>query len=187
MYWPTFFSKSSSGIWGHSAKRPGVDLQELGLLNKFQVPEFIQNYAVFINAEVLLFICLFLVTIAIFIILVMRVRNLKRKIAALQESMQQLWAMDRRRSLKDANEARVRQQTALSGGFDANPAGTDLKLAVMETELKALKEMVAELRQARDDWKAQAKGISLGLTRPIADSASADTLSVLEPTSTSVP
>ena len=42
------------------------------------------------------------------------------------------------------------------GKLNPAPAGTDLKLAVMETELKALKEMVTELRQARDDWKAQA-------------------------------
>ena len=42
------------------------------------------------------------------------------------------------------------------GKLNPAPAGTDLKLAVTETELKALKEMVTELRQARDDWKAQA-------------------------------
>lgn len=40
-------------------------------------------------------------------------------------------------------------------------AGDAVKLAVMETELAALKEMVAELKQARDDWKAQAERLAI--------------------------
>lgn len=42
------------------------------------------------------------------------------------------------------------------------PVASDaLKLAVMETELAALKEMVSELKQARDDWKAQAERLAI--------------------------
>jgi excisionase family DNA binding protein len=37
----------------------------------------------------------------------------------------------------------------------------ETRLAVAETELRALKDMVAELRQARDDWKAQAERLAL--------------------------
>jgi len=61
--------------------------------------------------------------------------------------------IEQRRSLA---EPQVRRHTASDGGLALNPAGTALKLAVMETELKALKDMVTELREARDDWKAQA-------------------------------
>jgi excisionase family DNA binding protein len=40
-------------------------------------------------------------------------------------------------------------------------AGDTVKLAVMEAELAALKDMVAELKQARDDWKAQAERLAI--------------------------
>jgi len=40
-------------------------------------------------------------------------------------------------------------------------AGDAVKLAVMEAELAALKDMVAELKQARDDWKAQAERLAI--------------------------
>ena len=68
-----------------------------------------------------------------------------------------------------------------------NPAATDLKLAVMETELKALKEMVTELRQARDDWKAQAGRASPWPASPITAGAPADTLSTLASAPTAAP
>ena len=60
------------------------------------------------------------------------------------------------------------------GKLNPAPAGTDLKLAVMETELKALRDMVTELRQARDDWKAQAGRASPWPAAPIAAAAPAD-------------
>lgn len=46
---------------------------------------------------------------------------------------------------------------------DATPpvAADAVKMAVMEAELSALKEMVAELKQARDDWKAQAERLAI--------------------------
>ncbi len=74
------------------------------------------------------------------------------------------------------------------GKLNPAPAGTDLKLAVMETELKALKEMVTELRQARDDWKAQAGRTPLWPAAPItAGDHPADTLSTLVPAATAAP
>jgi len=78
-------------------------------------------------------------------------------------------AIEERRSLAEA-----RRQTAPDGGFALNPAATALKLAVMETELKALKDMMTELRQARDDWKTQAGRASPWPPPPITAVAPAD-------------
>jgi hypothetical protein len=78
-----------------------------------------------------------------------RVRNLRDEVAALAGPVQQL-SIEQRRSLANPFTPGGKLNPAV------NSAETDLKLAVMETELKALKDMITELRQARDDWKAQA-------------------------------
>jgi hypothetical protein len=57
----------------------------------------------------------------------------------------------------------------------------------METELKALKEMVTELRQARDDWKAQAGRASPSPAPPITAVAPADAPSALASAPTVAP
>ena len=44
--------------------------------------------------------------------------------------------------------------------------GLALRLAVAETELKALKDMVTELRAARDAWQAQAERLALPASSP---------------------
>ena len=98
------------------------------------------------------------------IIVLRRVRKLKAKVAALQghvsdevavlQDQVQRLLTEQSRSLAGPQ---ARRHTTPDGDFALNPAETALKLKVMETELKALKEMVTELRQARDDWKAQAR------------------------------
>lgn len=40
------------------------------------------------------------------------------------------------------------------------------RVAAMEAELRGLKDMVAELRQARDGWQAQAERVTLALPAP---------------------
>ena len=100
--------------------------------------------------------------------------------------------MKSRRSKVKYNNFRGTQQRALlqnfapGGKLNPAPAGTDLKLAVMETELKALKDMVTELRQARDDWKAQAGHLVLA-ARPITARAPADTPSAPASAPTAAP
>ena len=84
-------------------------------------------------------------------------------------------------------EPQARRQIEPDGGFALNPAETALKLAVMETELKALKEMVTELRQARDDWKAQAGRASPWPAPPITAVAPADAPSALASAPTVAP
>jgi len=135
----------------------------------FQIPEFIRGYIGLIDTEVLQAIGIFLIFVMIIIVL-RRVRNLRDEVAALQ-----------RRSLADPQ---ARQQTAPDGGFALNR--TALKLAVMETELKALKEMVTELRQARDDWKAHAGHLVLAAP-PITARAPADTPSAAASAPTAAP
>ena len=57
-----------------------------------------------------------------------------------------------------------------SGTVATAPPVTDdtaIRLAVAENENKALKEMVAELRASRDDWKAQAERLALPAPAPI--------------------
>lgn len=54
---------------------------------------------------------------------------------------------------------------------DATPRETPgetpaVRLAVLEADVKALREMVDELRQARDDWKAQAERATIALAAP---------------------
>jgi len=41
-----------------------------------------------------------------------------------------------------------------------------VQFAVLETEVKALRAMAEELRQARDDWKAQAERATVALAAP---------------------
>jgi len=86
-------------------------------------------------------------------IVLWRVRNLRDEVAALQGTVQELLMNEQRRSL---TEPRTTRGVGLGGGFATNPNEAALKLAVTEVELKALRDMVTELRQARDDWKAQA-------------------------------
>jgi hypothetical protein len=124
----------------------------------FQIPESIRGYIGLIDTEVLQSIGIFLIFVMVIIVL-RRVRKVAAlqgqvsdEVAALQGQVQRLLT-EQRRPLTDPQ---ARRQTAPDGGSALNPAETALKLAVMETELKALKEMVTELRQARDDWKAQA-------------------------------
>src|ERR1700722_6506050 len=122
----------------------------------FQIHEFIRDYIGLIDTEVLQSV---LQSIGIFLIFVMviivlrRVRNLYNEVAALQAHVQQLSMNEQKRSLTDF---RARRQTAPEDGVANNSAETALKLAVTEVELKALRDMVTELRRARDDWKAPA-------------------------------
>ena len=56
-----------------------------------------------------------------------------------------------------------------SVGQDATPvevAETTAQLALLEAELRAMKEMLAEVRQSRDDWKEQAARVTLALSAP---------------------
>jgi hypothetical protein len=57
------------------------------------------------------------------------------------------------------------------GDRDATPNDPELttRLAVAEAELLAIKDMLTELRQSRDDWKAQAERLVLSPpTKPFA-------------------
>jgi hypothetical protein len=152
----------------------------------FQIPEFIRGYIDLIDTEVLQSV---LQSIGIFLIFVMviivlrRVRNLYNEVAALQAHVQQLSMNEQKRSLTDF---RARRQTAPDDSFANNSAETALKLAVTEVELKALRDMVIELRQAREDWKAQAGHLVLAAA-PITARAPADTPSALASAPTAAP
>ncbi|MFZ2106855.1 MAG: hypothetical protein WAV18_16035 [Roseiarcus sp.] len=155
----------------------------------FQIPESIRGYIGLIDTQVLQSIGIFLIFVMV-IILLRRVgkvaalhRHVRNEVAALQDQVERLLT-EQRRSLADPQ---ARRQTAPDGGFALNPAETALKLAVMETELKALKEMVTELRQARDDWKAQAWRASPWPTPPITAVAPADAPSALASATTVAP
>ena len=156
------------------------------LPTNFQIPEFIRGYIGLIDTEVLQSV---LQSIGIFLIFVMaiialrRVRNLNDKVAALQGHVQQLLMNEQRRSLI---EFRATRQTAPDDRFASNSAETALKLAVTEIELKALRDMVTELRQARDDWKAQAGHLVLAAP-PITARAPADTPSAPASAPTAAP
>ena len=149
----------------------------------FQIPESIRGYIDLIDTEVLQSIGIFLIFVMVIMVL-RRVRVLRKEFAATQNSVRDLLAIEQRRSLA---EPQARRQTAPDGGFALNPAETALKLAVMETELKALKEMVTELRQARDDWKAQARRASPWPAPPITAVAPADAPSALASATTVAP
>jgi hypothetical protein len=153
------------------------------LPTNIQIPEFLRYYIGLIDFEILQSIGLFLIFVMVVIVL-RRVRNLRDKVAALQDSAQELLVNEETRSLR---ESQARRQTAAEGGFALNPAGTALNLAVMETELKALKDMVTELRQARDDWKAQAVRASPWPAAPITAWAPVDTPSALASAPTAAP
>jgi hypothetical protein len=158
------------------------------LPTNFQIPEYIWGYIGLIDTEVLQSIGIFLIFVMVMIVL-RRVRkvaarqgHVRDEVAALQDQIQRVLT-EQRRSLADPQ---ARRQTAPDGGFALNPAEAALKLAVMETELKALKEMVSELRQARDDWKAQAGRASPWPAPPITAVAPADAPSTLA-SATTVP
>jgi hypothetical protein len=166
-----------------------ADAMSWTLPTDFQIPESIRGYIGLIDAEVLQSIGIFLIFAMVMIVL-RRVRkvaalqgHVSDEVAALQDQVQRLLT-EQRRSLADPQ---ARRQTAPDGGFALNPAETALKLAVMETELKALKEMVTELRQARDDWKAQAGRVSPWPAPPIAAVAPADAPSALASAPTVAP
>jgi hypothetical protein len=158
------------------------------LPTNFQILEFIRGYIGLIDS-----IGMFLIFVMVIIVL-RRVRNLNDEVAALQghvsdevaalQGQVQRLLTEQRRSLA---EPQARRQTAPDGGFALNPAETAPKLAVMETELKALKEMVTELRQARDDWKAQAGRAPPWPTPPIAAGTPPDTPSALASAPTAAP
>jgi len=69
----------------------------------------------------------------------------------------------------DATGDVVHRATPASGS-PATPATPDVEMiarvAAMEAELRGLKDMVAELRQARDGWQAQAERVTLALPAP---------------------
>jgi hypothetical protein len=50
------------------------------------------------------------------------------------------------------------EATSATGGADAELA---TRLALAEAEAQSLKDMLAEIRQSRDDWKAQAERLTL--------------------------
>ena len=152
----------------------------------FQISEFIRGYIGLIHTEVLQSVLqsvgIFLIFVMV-IILLRRVRNLYNEVAALQAHVQQLSMNEQKRALTDF---RARRQIAPDDGFANNSAETALKLAVTEIELKALRDMVAELRQAREDWKAQAGHLVLAVP-PITARAPADTPSALASAPTAAP
>jgi len=160
-----------------------ADAMSWTLPTDFQIPESIRGYIGLIDTEVLQSIGIFLIFVMVIMVL-RRVRVLRKEFAATQNSVRDLLAIEQRRSLA---EPQARRQTAHDGGFALNPAQTALKLAVMETELKALKEMVTELRQARDDWKAQAGRASPWPAPPITAVAPADAPSALASATTVAP
>jgi hypothetical protein len=57
----------------------------------------------------------------------------------------------------------VAHRATPEGNRDATPSDPELttRLAVAEAELRAMKDMLAELRQSRDDWKTQAERLAL--------------------------
>jgi excisionase family DNA binding protein len=57
-------------------------------------------------------------------------------------------------------------QDAPGNAPDAVAHETAVRMAVMETELRALKEMVDELKQSRDDWQQQAERATIALAAP---------------------
>jgi excisionase family DNA binding protein len=59
--------------------------------------------------------------------------------------------------------------THRSEGQDATPdemAEQAARMTLLEAELRAMKEMLAEVRQSRDDWKEQAARMTLALPAP---------------------
>jgi len=73
----------------------------------------------------------------------------------------------------------AQRSTQRSAGHDAPPDApatvapeTAVLIAVMEANVKALKAMVDELRQSRDQWQAQAERTTLALTAPATSTAS---------------
>jgi hypothetical protein len=153
------------------------------LPTQFQITEFLRYYIGLIDFEILQSIGVFLIFVMVVIVL-RRVRNLRHRVAALQDSAHELLMNEQARSLR---ESQAKRQSAPDGSSALNPAGAALKLAVMETELKALKDMVTELRQARDDWKAQAGRASPWPAPPIPTWAPADTPSALASAPTAAP
>jgi hypothetical protein len=135
------------------------------LQTDFQIPEVIRGYIGLIDLEVLRSIGVFLIFVMVLIVL-RRVRNLRDEVAALQEFVREMFTIGQSRSLAEPR--------------GSNPAETALKLAVTETELKALRDMVTELRQARDDWKAQT-GSLVRAAAPITPRAPAVSPSALAP------
>ena len=65
--------------------------------------------------------------------------------------------------MMDVAPGRVTESLAVQ---DAPDAETAVKLAVMEAELKALREMVAELRNDRNAWQQQTERMTLALSGP---------------------
>ena len=69
----------------------------------------------------------------------------------------------------DATGNVVHRATPASGS-PVTPATPDVEIivrvAAMEAELRGLKDMVAELRQARDGWQAQAERVTQALPAP---------------------
>ena len=146
----------------------------------FQIPEFIRGYIGLI--EVLQSISIFLIFVMVIIVL-RRVRNLNDEVAALQGQVQQF---SRNESTRSLTEFRARRQTAPDDGLASNSPEIALKLAVTESELKALRDMVTELRQARDDWKAHAGHLVLAAPT-ITARAPADTPSAAASAPTAAP
>ena len=63
-----------------------------------------------------------------------------------------------------ATVAAVHHETA-SRDPERDPE-TVARLATMEAELKGLKELLAEVRQSRDDWRGQAERLALAAPQP---------------------
>jgi ascorbate-specific PTS system EIIC-type component UlaA len=143
------------------------------LSTNFQIPEFIRGYIGLIDTEVLQSVGIFLIFVMV-IIALRRVRKLNDEVAELQGHVQQLLKNEQTRSLAEFRTLRQNFGKP-DDGFVSNSAETALKLAVTEIELKGLRDMVTELRQARDDWKAQAGQLVLAAPPPITARAPADT------------
>ena len=145
------------------------------LPTEFQIPEFIRGYIGLIDMEVLQSVGVFLIFVMI-LILLRRVRNLRGEVANLRGEVVELQGFVRDLSTIEQRRSLAQTKLALDRG---NPAETALKLAVTETELKALRDMVTELRQARDDWKSQTA--CLVAASPITPQAPAERPSALAP------
>jgi len=65
----------------------------------------------------------------------------------------------------------AQRSTQRSTGQDAPPdapatVAPETLVALLEVEAKALRAMVEELKQSRDDWKAQAERVTIALAAP---------------------
>ena len=103
----------------------------------------------------------------------LEVHRLKPDWAAFLDDFQRHWPTDEDHTYVDfVRDGTVGNGAERTGDARAAPATLGdpelvTRLAVAEAERRGLKDMVAELRQSRDDWKGQAERATLALTGPV--------------------